>query len=479
MLSILTARRWARLAKIAHKPWLVLGKGPSFRKFKTEHADVYSVLALNHVAREVRCDAALMMDLDVFEACGEEIAKNARYILMPWRPHINFFPTEKTLLDLASENPRMRQLAEQGRLVLFNAQSNRHFEAFPGEPVTPIKFFSAEAALNLLAANDVKNIRTLGVDGGSNYSPNFADLNQVTLLANGRNDFDRQFQMFAQTLQRHPGLVFGPLNVQTPARIFIGADETQLLGARVFEFSVRRHASMSVKCEIINNDGLPVPADRGRQARTGFSFSRFKIPQLCGYRGRAIYVDADMQVFHDIKDLWTRDFKDAWLLYSEMAQGQGRSPQYSVMLMDCEKLDWDARQLISELDKGTYDYKQLMSEFAMMPADKKQPLLEFEWNSLECYEAGRTKLAHFTDMPTQPWVSDGNKHGDVWYAELRRAVEQGFIRMEEIYAEIDKGHVSPMLPNWAGLKAHPKAASLCKSWSPPFQKFTGLATARA
>jgi hypothetical protein len=470
--GMLTAKNWARIAGATRKPWLILGKGPSFRKYRPDFAGQYHVMALNHVAREVACDVALMMDIDVFEACGEEIAANAKYLMLPWRPHIDLKPTDATLLDLLPQMPRLRDLANEDRLVIFNAETARNFEPFPGEPVTPIKFFSAEAGLNVLADNGVREIRTLGVDGGATYADSFRDLNDVTLLINGRDNFDRQFRMFAQTLRRHPNIKFGPLPVQTPVRIFIGADETQILGAKLFEYSVRRHASMSVKCEIINNDGLPTPTDPNRRARTGFSFCRFKIPQLCNHRGRAVYVDADMQVFTDIKDLWTRDFNDAWLLYSELPEGSGaRVPQYSVMLLNCDKLDWNAHQLVTELDQGKYEYKQLMADFAMMPPEKKQPLLEFEWNSLEHYEEGRTKLVHYTDMPTQPWVSDQNKHGEVWYAELRRAVADGFVTIEEIHAEIDKGHVSPLLPNWAKLEPHPRARQLAQNWTPPFRRF--------
>lgn len=476
---MLTAKNWARTSGVAKRQWLIVGKGPTFRKYRPEHAETYGVLAINHVAREIKCDAALMMDLDVFEACAEQIAENARVVILPWRPHIDFRPTDKTLIDLLEEHPVLKRLASENRVVVFNAQTARGLDPLPGEPVTNIKFFSAEAALNLLAQNGVRHIRTLGVDGGASYSPTFSDLNDVTLLANGRDDFDRQFQMFARTLQAYPDLVFGPLTMQAPARIFIGADPTQVLGARIFEYSARRHSSISLRCEIINNDGLITPRDPSRRARTGFSFSRFKIPELCGYRGRAIYVDADMQVFSDIKDLWSRDFKDAWLLYSELAQGAGRTPQYSVMLLDCERLDWNAKQLVADLDQGKYDYKQLVSEFAMMPAERKQPGLEFEWNSLEHYEEGRTKLVHFTDMPTQPWVSNDNRFGDVWYAELRRAVDDGWVKIEDIHAEIEKGHVSPLLPVWAGLAPYAKAETLAKTWVPPFRRFQRPATVSA
>jgi hypothetical protein len=152
-------------------------------------------------------------------------------------------------------------------------------------------------------------------------------------------------------------------------------------------------------------------------------------------------------------------------------------PQYSVMLLDCAKLNWHAAALVADLDAGKYEYSQLMSDFAMMPADKKQSWLEFEWNSLETYEARRTKLLHYTDMPTQPWVSNQNRNGEVWYAELRRAIADGFITTAEIHAEIAKRHVSPLLPEWAGLEAYPGSSSLAANWVPPFRRFEQPSTA--
>lgn len=458
---------------------MILGKGPTFRKYKPELASRFNVLALNHVAREVKCDVALMMDLEVFEHCGNQIVDNAKFVFVPWRPHVNFRPGAETIEDFIPRYPGLRQLLDEDRLVVFNAQTNREFPHLASEPVTPIKFFSAEAALNILVASSARNIRTLGLDGGNAYDGNFNDLNNVTLLANGRTNFDAQFRMFNQTLRSYPDLLFGPLNVQTPARIFIGSDPTQVLGAKMFEYSVRRFASMSVTFEIIDNTGLPVPSSPQKRARTGFSFCRFKIPELCNYRGRAIYVDADMQVFADIKDLWTREFDDSWLLYSELKGGTGRSPQYSVMLLDCAKLDWNAKRLIADLDEGKYDYASLMTEFAMMPKEKKRPLLEFEWNSLEHYEEGKTKLIHYTDMPTQPWVSHNNKNGEIWYADVRRALAEGFITRAEIDEHVAMGNVHPQLPEWVGLEPYPDSKRLAQTWVPPYKQFAVKPAARA
>lgn len=466
---------WAGKRDMNVRPWLILGKGPTLRKYANIEARDFDVVALNHVVRDVPCQVALMMDFDVFVDCADHIERHAEFVCLPWHPHINNEPSLASLTTLMEQNATLKRLDEQGRLLVFNAETSRGLDSVAEEPVTEIKFFSAEAAVNLLADNGACHIRTLGVDGGRGYDARFSDLMGQTHLANGRDNFDRQFERFAKTLRRHPDILFGPLNVDVPVRIFIGADETQRLGAELFKFSVLKYASISVRFHIIDNKGLPVPSDPKKQARTGFSFCRFKIPQMCHYQGRAIYVDADMQVFTDIKDLWQRPFGDAWLLYSELQEdgGKKRIPQYSVMLLDCKALNWDPVEIVRSLDREEMDYAKLMWEFSMMPADRKQALLEFEWNSLEYFEQGRTKLIHYTDMPTQPWVSRKNKNGEVWYKDVREAVASGFLSLDNIHAEIEKGHISPHLPEWVGLKPHPRAAALARGWVPPFRRLPG------
>jgi len=470
---MITATQWFRTNTVSDKPWLILGKGPSFKKIKNIDVSKFYTIALNHAARNMKCDAVLLMDLDVLDIAGTEMEQNAQFFFLPWHPHVDFAPAIETLAELIGRYPILQKLDREQRLVVFHAETARTLPSIDNEPITSIKFSSAEAALNLLADNGIRNIRTLGVDGGNTYSSAFSDLESVTLLKNGQPTFNRQFEKFSQTLRRYPDLMFAPLNTKAPVRIFIGGDPTQILGAKIFEYSVRQFASMSIECVVINNDGLPVPTDPNKRARTGFSFCRFKIPELCNYQGRAIYVDADMQVFTDIKDLWTRDFGDSWLLYSELPyDGKGeRIPQYSVMLMNCEKLKWDASEIVNSLEQDDMDYPTLMHHFTMMPPEKKTPDLDYEWNSLESYEEGKTKLIHYTDMPTQPWVSDKNPNGELWYKALRDAVRDGFVTLDEIYDEIHRGHISPLLPEWAGLPALEGSRQMAKDWLPPFRRF--------
>jgi len=247
-----------------------------------------------------------------------------------------------------------------------------------------------------------------------------------TRLANRRASFDRQFEAIARVIRR-TGVTYGPLTLETPVRVYVATTEAQMLAVKVLEYSIHKHASISVDVIPLNETGIeiPLPQDPARRPRTPFSFQRFLIPQAAGYRGRAIYLDSDMQVFRDIRELWSLPMDGADLLAARAPDGSGRRPQFSVMLLDCAALGWDIADIVRRLDAGELTYEQLMGE--MRVARSIRPDIDPSWNSLERYQAGVTGLVHYTDMPTQPWVSSGNPLGYLWVRDLIEAVDAGAI----------------------------------------------------
>lgn len=471
MLDIIDITLWAKEFDIHSKPWLILGKGPSFSKIVNVNTTEHYTCSLNHVVRELPVTVAHIIDIDVVRDCEDILEKNCSYLVMPFRPHAQCRATGKTLVEYVSEIPVLRRMAQAKRLVWYNLSSSK---AYGTSPVIDVKFFSAEAALNILATLGVRIVRSLGVDGGSSYSSSFKDLNDKTLLANGHQSFDKQFAGIARTI-RKTGIFYAPLHIPAPIRVFVGTDHAQIAGVKLLEYSIKKYASMSVEVKPIDNIGIPEPRDPSNRSRTGFSFSRFHIPKLCGYKGKAIYMDADMQVFDDLSRLWNTPFEGADVLYSEQPSDKGRVPQYSVLLLNCGTLKWDVKEIVAGLDEGSYDYKDLMQRFCLVPEDKRRASLPYEWNSLEHFEEDRTRLIHFTDMPTQPWISNKNKHGKVWYDCLREAVVEGFITKEFLYSEVEQGHVSPELPRWIGIKDPKGFEKLKKAWIPPFRRFVKTA----
>ena len=231
---------------------------------------------------------------------------------------------------------------------------------------------------------------------------------------------------------------------ESPARIYIGTDPSQMLAAKVFQYSVRRHASIPVSFDTMDSVTWPFPKDPKNQPLTNFSFHRFAIPKLADYQGRALYVDADMLVFRDIRELWDIPFGDATVLYAQSPNPK-RSRQFSVMLLDCERLPWDVEEIIGGLDEGRYDYKQLVSDMCIVPAERVQDRIPPEWNSLDLYVPNQTGLLHYTHMETQPWVSRRHKHGDVWVESLQSAITDGAVSLDEVRDAVKEGFVRPSL----------------------------------
>lgn len=90
-----------------------------------------------------------------------------------------------------------------------------------------------------------------------------------------------------------------------PFRVFIGFDERESVAYHVLEHSIRKHSSIPVSITPLSrNNLLPVfTRKRLENESSEFSFSRFLVPYLCGYKGWALYLDCDMLFRADIAEL--------------------------------------------------------------------------------------------------------------------------------------------------------------------------------
>jgi hypothetical protein len=424
---------WSRQSRFPSKPWLLLGKGPTFERRGQFPLGEYNTLGLNHVVREVELDVAHIIDIDVVGDCADALADNCGWLLMPLYPHVESTESNRRLDDYFDDYPILRKLDERGRLVWYNLYGGRP----EGQsPVIASRGFSSEAALQILAVMGVKTVRSLGIDGGRSYARTFRELEDSTLLANGEPAFDMQFARL-QTIVEERGLDYEPL--VEPLRIFVGTDESQIVAHRVLEYSIRKHSSVPI--EFTPMLGFPhrMPRDPINQPRTQFSFGRFMIPELCGFRGRALYLDADMLVFGDIAELAEMPFGSKKILCSEPEHPEAwdeHGGKYlgarsaAVMLLDCGSLSWDVDEIIAGLDEGRYTYEELMSDLCIVAPDDVANTIPPSWNDLERYEPESTKLLHYTIVPTQPWKNDDNPLRELWMQSYREAVEAGAVPPE-------------------------------------------------
>lgn len=120
----------------------------------------------------------------------------------------------------------------------------------------------------------------------------------------------------------------------TPLRIFIGYDERSALAYNILQHSIQRHASKPVAITPLRLSTLPLK----RRGLTEFTYSRFLVPFLSGYRGPAVFMDSDIVVTGDIAELFDcADGRSA----VQVNKQQPRFEWPSVMLFNtdlCEKL---------------------------------------------------------------------------------------------------------------------------------------------
>lgn len=437
------------------KQWLIIGKGSSFSKIKKYDLNNFFTFGLNHVVKEVaNLDITHLIDFNVFEVCENDIYNKAKYLCMPINPHFDNKPTDKTLKDLIKENKTLAKLAEEKRLFWYNhLEGDRllnadNFERTFYENVK-VKYFSAEVPFYILGMNNIKEVYSIGIDGGSNYSEAFKKSailpnGKSSLLSNGRKSFDIQFDEIIKTINKYD-LIYSPIDANYPVKVYVGSQEEQMLSVKVLEYSIKKRTNVDVEVFPLHKAGIkyPIPKDPKNCQRTPFSFQRFLIPQLNDFKGRAIYVDSDMQVLKDIRQLWNLPMAANDLLTVKNKEESDRIIQFSVMLLDCDKLQWSIDDIVKMLDGGELNYDSLMKE--MKVAKNIGIKIDCGWNCLEWFEKENSSLIHYTDMPTQPWVSTKNPLGKIWVYDLINAVKEGFIPLSYIEDHIEKGWVRPSL----------------------------------
>jgi hypothetical protein len=180
---MLELKDWVKRGKFAERPWLLFGKGPTFSRRHEFDLESFNKFALNHVVREQKVEVAHIIDIDVIEACGPSLLANCDWLLVPRVPNVKSFPSQYlNIIDWCACLPVLAELNRRERLVTYD------FSHLDNEdPWTVVaRYFSSEAAMEILGRMGVKQVRSLGIDGGIGYSQDFEDLKKQTLLANGK-----------------------------------------------------------------------------------------------------------------------------------------------------------------------------------------------------------------------------------------------------------------------------------------------------
>ena len=109
--------------------------------------------------------------------------------------------------------------------------------------------------------------------------------------------------------------------------IFIGYDQGETVAFHTLSESIRKYASEPVSITPLCLGNIPgFTREKQPNQSTDFAFSRFMVPYLSGFKGWSIFMDCDMLLRSDIKELWDmRTFK-----YSAMCCQHDYEPKQNV-----------------------------------------------------------------------------------------------------------------------------------------------------
>ncbi len=203
-------------------------------------------------------------------------------------------------------------------------------------------------------------------------------------------------------------------------RIFIGWDSREAECADILAYTLRKHSTIPLDIQYLNLHELDFSRPQDPKQSTEFTYTRFLVPALCGFKGKAVFMDCDMVCLGDIKELDDLDLTGLALRvvqhdYQPTAttkmDGQAqtvypRKNWSSLMLMNCEKLELWSKECV-QTQTGAY-----LHRFEDIPDDQIDEIPN-TWNTLDWMDED-SKLIHFTSGG--PWFEECKDHpfADVW-----------------------------------------------------------------
>lgn len=151
-------------------------------------------------------------------------------------------------------------------------------------------------------------------------------------------------------------------------KVFVGCDpnNSDLEQMMVLDYSIKKHTSSPV--EIVwmqlsrdpesfwySNPEKGEGWDTSKWA-TPFSGFRWAIPEYCDFKGRAIYMDADVLVLDDLLNLWNHPIKGKSIVASK---GKKDIKRLCTCLWDCKKSQ-SYLPSVSQMRKDALAHRKLM-----------------------------------------------------------------------------------------------------------------------
>ncbi len=205
----------------------------------------------------------------------------------------------------------------------------------------------------------------------------------------------------------------------------------------VLSFSIHARASVMIAPLMLSQLTRKLWRERHPLQSTEFSFSRFLVPSLAGFRGWALFMDSDMLMLDDIARLWAlRDDRYAVMVVKHnhvprearkfLDEPQSRYEKKnwsSVMLMNCAKCT-----ALTENYVNTATGLQL-HRFEWLAGEDLIGALPHSWNHLVDYDppAPMAEISSLHYTIGGPYIPGFEQCGyaDLWFAERDRMMHAG------------------------------------------------------
>ena len=250
--------------------------------------------------------------------------------------------------------------------------------------------------------------------------------------------------------------------------VYIGYDPKEDTAYEVLKFTIERISGKNIRVVPLRKDlleltgmyrrkselihGQPYDVIDGRPFSTEFSFSRFLVPALNLYEGKALFMDSDMYLRADVNELFEMcdmDYYPVWCVHHDY------NPKNKTKMDGKEQHQYNRKNWSSLMmfNCGHQENKKLTPEavntqsgrwlhgFGWLP-DKEADIgrIPEEWNWLDSHspEDMDAKNVHFTTGG--PWFKDWRPRGAIegkyaveWCSDADWLKMKGIIKMDKDY----------------------------------------------
>jgi len=217
-------------------------------------------------------------------------------------------------------------------------------------------------------------------------------------------------------------------------RVFIGTspEGEDVEACAALEYSLRSRASVPIEIELLRLSGDPASpcysnakAETGWQTeqwRTPWTALRWAIPEICGWKGRAIYFDCPTIVLGDIAELATAPIPEGAFV---LLRRSGSFLQTGCAVFDCAVAKkWLPSIKAMQADVGAHQAAGVMLEQApdlVGPLPSQWGLTDHEFSSKADIQGGSV---HFVSPLTQPHAPRAlsrlaREHRHHWHSGVR------------------------------------------------------------